>query len=111
MERAIQSQLVAFLIKHNLLSFNQSGFRKKHSTETAAVYFVDHILEQMDRQMMTGSIFIDLRRAFDLVDNQCLLHKVEHYGIREKNLKWFENYLTTPISEGQIQSRHIIHIR
>jgi len=59
-ERAIQSQLVAFLIKHNLLSINQSGFRKKHSTETVAVYFVDHILEQMDKQMMTGSVFIDL---------------------------------------------------
>ena len=95
MERAIQSQLETFLIKHNLLSINQSGFRKKHSTETAAVYFVDHILEQMDRQMMTGSIFIDLRKALDLVDHQCLLHKLEHYGIREKSLKWFENYLTT----------------
>ena len=95
MERAIQSQLIAFLNKHNLLSINQSGFRKKHSTETAAVYFVDHILEQMDRQMMTGSIFIDLRKAFDLVDHQCLLHKLEHYGIRDKSLKWFENYLTT----------------
>ena len=78
MERAIQSQLVTFLIKHNLLSINQSGFRKKHSTETAAVYFLDHILEQIDRQMMTGSIFIDLRKAFDLVDHQCLLHKLEH---------------------------------
>ena len=45
--------------------------------------------------MMTGSIFIDLRKAFDLVDHQCLLHKLEHYGIRDKSLKWFENYLTT----------------
>ena len=64
-------------------------------SETAAVNFVDHILEQMDRQMMTGSIFIDLRKAFDLVDHQCLLHKLAHYGIRDKSLKWFENYLTT----------------
>ena len=67
MERSIQSHLVAFLnIKHNLLSINQSGFWKKHSTETAAGYFVDHILEQVDKQMMTGSIFIDLRKVFDL---------------------------------------------
>ena len=38
---------------------------------------------------MTGSIFIDLRKVFDLVDHQL------HYGIREKSLKWFENYLAT----------------
>ena len=95
MERAIQSQLVAFLIRQNLLSINQSGFRKKHPTETAAVYFVDHILQQMDRQMMFGSIFIDLRKALDLVDHQCLFHKLEQYGIREKSLTWFKNYLTT----------------
>ena len=44
---------------------------------------------------MTGSIFIDLRKVFNLVDHQCLLHKLEHYGIRDKSLKWFENYLTT----------------
>jgi len=29
------------------------------------------------------------------VENRCLFHKLEHYGIREKSLKWFENYLTT----------------
>ena len=109
MERAIQSQLVAFLIKHNLLSIYQSGFRK-HSTETAAVYFVDHILEQMDKQMMTGSIFIDLEKAFDLVDHQSLLHKLEHYGIRDKSLKWFENYLTIADFRGsnRIKTYHSI---
>ena len=94
MERAIQSQLVAFLTRSNSLSMHQSGFRKKHSTETATVHFVDYILEHMDKQMITGSIFIDLKKAFDLVDHLCLLHKLEHYGIRGKSLKWFEDYLT-----------------
>ena len=82
MERAIQFQLVTFLTKNRSLSVHQSGFRKKHSTETAPVFFVDHILEQMDKQRINGSIFIDLKKTFDLVDHHCLLHKLEHYRIR-----------------------------
>ena len=58
------------------------------STETATV--VDYILEQMDKRRITGSIFIDLKKAFDLVDHHCLLHKLEHYGIRATRLKWFK---------------------
>ena len=54
MERAIQVQFLAFLTEHDLLSDFQSGFRKKHSTETAVVYPTDYILEHMDRQMITG---------------------------------------------------------
>ena len=95
MECAIQFQLVAFLTKNSSLSVHQSKFCKKHSTETATVYFVDHILEQMDKQRITGSIFIDLKKAFDLVDHHCLLHKLEHYEIRGNSLKWFEDYLIT----------------
>ena len=53
MERAIQVQFLAFLTEHDLLSDFQSGFRKKHSTETAVVYLTDYILEHMDRQMIT----------------------------------------------------------
>ena len=65
------------------------------STETATVYFVDYILEQMDKRRITGSIFIDLKKAFDLADHHCLLHKLEHYGIRGTSLKQFEDYLAT----------------
>ena len=95
MERAVQLQLVKFLAENNVLSKYQSGFRKKHSTETAIVHFTDHILENMDKKMMTGAIFIDLKKAFDLVNHQCLLNKLEHYGVRGLSLCWFKNYLTT----------------
>lgn len=61
---------------------NQSSFRKEHSTESAIVYLTDYILDHMDRQMSTGAVFIDLKKAFDLVDHECLLYKLEHYGVR-----------------------------
>ena len=94
MERAIQVQFLAFLTEHDLLSDFQSGFRKKHSTETAVVYLTDYILEHMDRQMITGAVYIDLKKAFDLVDHEYLLFKLEHYGVRGSSLDWFRNYLT-----------------
>ena len=47
----------------------------------------------MDNQKMTGGIFIDLKKAFDLVDHHCLLLKLEYYGIRGQSYNWFANYL------------------
>ena len=87
----------------DLLSDFQSGFRKKLSTETALIYLTDYILERMDRQMITGAVFIDLRKAFDLVDHECLLFKLEHYGVRGSSLDWFRNYLTTRTQECNLE--------
>ena len=72
---------------------HQSGFRKKHSTQTTITYLADCILDNMDNQKMTGAVFIDLKKAFDLVDHTCLLHKLDHYGVRGHAKMWFESYL------------------
>ena len=95
MERAVQIQLVDFLNENSVLSQFQSGFRKKHSMETAIVYLSDRIIEHMDRQCLCGAAFIDLKKVFDLVDHKCLLHKLEHYGVRGNSLNWFKDYITT----------------
>ena len=63
---------------------SKSGFPKKHSTETAVVYLTDYMLEHMDRHMITGAVFIDLKKAFDLVDNECLTVKGLNPGVISK---------------------------
>ena len=73
---------------------SQSGFRRKHSTETAVTYFADEILMNMDKGEVTGSVFIDLAKAFDTVDHDILISKLKNYGVCVESLQWFENYFS-----------------
>ena len=47
----------------------------------------------MDKGEYCGAVFIDLKKAFDTVDHGRLLSRLSHYGIKDKELTWFENYL------------------
>ena len=57
------------------------GFRRVNSTETAAIFFADEILVNVDKGVVTVSAFIDLAKAFDTVDYDILLSKSQHYGV------------------------------
>ena len=47
----------------------------------------------MEKGHLTGSLYLDLRKAFDTVNHGRLLSKLELYGIKSKELLWFETYL------------------
>ena len=66
-ERAVHHQLYSFCNEHKLLSPFQCGFRSNHSTEFAAVAFSDYVRRGMDQGLLTGAVFIDLRKAFVLL--------------------------------------------
>ena len=72
----------------------QYGFRKNHSTDHALIELVDQIRLSIDNKRMTCGIFVDLSKAFDTVNHQILLKKLEHYGIRGITLKLFKSYLS-----------------
>ena len=93
LERAVQHQLYQYMTEHQLLSAYQCGFRKQHSTESAAMSFTDSIRRGMDKGLLTGSVFVDLRKTFDTVEHYILLKKLKNYGVYDKELAWFTNYL------------------
>ena len=88
-ERSAHIQLSPFLEENRLLSQSQFGFRLKRSTSTALIAFTDQVLESMDKGCVTGTVFLDLRKAFDTVDHLLLINKLKSLGVAGKSLEWF----------------------
>ena len=94
LEKAVFHQLHSYLSENSLLSPYQSGFRVNHSTQLAVTFFTDKIRGHMDKGLLTGAVFIDLKKAFDTVPYDGLLNKLFRYGIQDQPLSWFQSYLT-----------------
>ena len=92
-ERVLHSQLVEYFTEENLLFKHQYGFRKRHNTELAALEFIERIVSTMDKNEVPLAIFLDLSKAFDTLNHQILIHKLEYYGIRDNALQLLQNYL------------------
>ena len=72
----------------------QFGIRTGHSTDHALISFTEPIKSSLDKNRFRCGIFIDLQKAFDTVNHNILLKKLEHYGIRGTALSWFQSYLS-----------------
>ena len=90
----MHKRLYEFFEEHEILYKLQFGFRKKMSTSHSLMEITEEIKESIDNGKFGCGIFIDLKKAFDTVNHQILLTKLEHYGIRGAVLKWFESYLS-----------------
>ena len=67
-------------------------FEKKHSTEYPAIELVDRVMEKLDRNKVPYNIYIDLSKAFDMINHNILLFKLHHYGIRNGALNLLKSY-------------------
>ena len=81
-EKVIHSRLNFFLEPHNLLYSYQFGFRIDYSTNNALMTIVGRIQKQLAAGNYTAGVFVDLKKAFDTVDHNILLEKLDYYGIR-----------------------------
>src|SRR5579872_4259059 len=81
-ERVISNRLSSYLEKNNILAKSQYGFRKKHATYMAMLQLYEKVSESIDKNEYCVGIFIDLSIAFDTINHDILLQKLNAYGIR-----------------------------
>ena len=93
-EKIIDAQLVRYFDKNNLFSDTQYGYRSICSTEFASMELTDHIYNHLGSCQIPFTIFLDLSKAFDTLDHNILLHKLDHYRIRSVAKQSFESYIT-----------------
>ena len=94
LERIMYNRLFKYLSENSILYKTQFGFQTPHSTEHAILLLVNQLYQSFDESKFTLGIFIDLSKAFDTVDHKILTKKLELYGIKDCNLRWFESYLS-----------------
>ena len=92
-ERHVHNSFYEYLNENNLIDERQSGFREKHSCETALQCIIENWLHIIDSGNLTGVLFIDLSKAFDTVNHDVLLHKLFSFGICSNTYSWFKSYL------------------
>ena len=93
-EKIMYNRVTAFLEIFKILHDNQYGFRKKSSTHVALLTFIDKVIEAIENGEYAIGVFLDFSKAFDTVDHEILLNKLDHYGIRGCVLSWFKSYLS-----------------
>ena len=102
--------LVIFLNENNVINNDHHGAIKEHSTVTALTMINNKLIHNYENNKISALLSTDLSAAYDTIDNNILLAKLEHYGIRGKTLMLMKSYLTDRKQFAQLEtfSSHLI---
>ena len=93
-EKHVAKQIQSYFRDTQIIHIKQSGFRNNHSCSTALTSLIDAWVKDIDSGKLVGAVFLDLRKAFDLVNHDILLNKLKLYHFSENTIKFFKSYLS-----------------
>ena len=93
LEKIVHNRISVFLETNKLLCDEQCGFRKEHSTTDSIANLTDTLFTAINNKETCLAVFIDLKKAFDTVNHNILLRKLQQLGICGQLLIWVSNYL------------------
>ena len=93
-EKCLYEQFNKFFFKNKLISSQQYGFQKNCSTSDAVVDIHNNLIKNIENELITCSIFLDLAKAYDAIDHKIFIAKLEKYGLRGVPLQLIESFLT-----------------
>ena len=95
LEKVVDKLLERHLTDNKLHEGFQSAYRKFHSTESALLKVQNDILQFLHNNCVTVLVLLDLSAAFDTIDHQTLLLRLEKlFGITDNPLAWMSSYLS-----------------
>ena len=80
--------------KNRILNEEQAGFRPNRSTQDLLLRATDDWKKALDLGQIVATVMIDLSKAFDTINHDLLLGKLNAYGIQGAELAWFTDYLS-----------------
>ena len=100
----MQAQLMEYFTSHNLLASQHYGFRSNRSTELATLELMDRNVNCTNQNSCPINIYLDLSKAFDSLNYEILLFKLQYYGLQANALLLLKSYLYERSQYVQIES-------
>ena len=93
-EYVIDAQILAHFLKNNLIHPNYNGSIPNHSTSTALIQLTDMWMQAAENRELSGVCMIDQSAAYDLLDHNLFLQKLEAYNFDRSAILWIKSYLS-----------------